>query len=128
VIAKAAHIGRIIIPFQDRGSIANFSRASKFPQQSQDGESGTAYRAAGSSERRRTAASELAQDHGSIDWEMALARPGRSRRPYLLAPRYVVHTALAKVWDAFRAHAFSTSATIDDTLIFGCVWPLAAAT
>jgi hypothetical protein len=45
-----------------------------------------------------------------------------------LAPRYVVHTALAKVWDVFRAHAFSTSATIDDILIFGCVWPLAAAT
>jgi hypothetical protein len=60
------------------------------------------------------------------------ARRDQMRRPenrcYLLAPRYVVHTALAKVWDAFRAHAFSTSATIDDILIFGCVWPLAAAT
>ncbi len=51
-----------------------------------------------------------------------------NRRPYLLAPRYVVHAALAKVWDALRAHAFSTSATIEDTLILGCVWPLAAAT
>jgi len=50
------------------------------------------------------------------------------RCPYLVAPRYVVHTALAKVWDVFLAHAFSTSATIDDTLILGCVWPLAAAT
>jgi len=51
-----------------------------------------------------------------------------ARHTYRLAPRYVVHTALANVWDAFRAHAFSTSATIDDILIFGCVWPLAAAT
>jgi len=41
---------------------------------------------------------------------------------------YVVHTALAKVWDVFRAQAFSTSATIDGTPIFGWVWPLAAAT
>ena len=53
---------------------------------------------------------------------------GRSRVCLPRAPRYVVHTALAKVWDVFRAHAFSTSATIDGTLIFGCVWPLAAAT
>jgi hypothetical protein len=45
-----------------------------------------------------------------------------------VAPRYVVHTALANVWEVFRAHAFSTSATIDDMLVFGCVWPLAAAT
>ena len=51
-----------------------------------------------------------------------------ARHTYRLAPRYVVHTALAKVWDAFRAHAFSTSATIDDMLILGCVWSLAAAT
>jgi len=51
-----------------------------------------------------------------------------ARHTYRLAPRYVVHTALANVWDAFRAHAFSTSATIDDMLIFGCVWSLAAAT
>jgi len=53
---------------------------------------------------------------------------GRSASAYRVAPRYVVHTALAKVWDVFRAQAFSTSATIDGTLIFGCVWPLAAAT
>jgi hypothetical protein len=45
-----------------------------------------------------------------------------------LAPRYVVHTALANVWDVFRAHAFSTSVTIADMLIVGCVWSLAAAT
>jgi hypothetical protein len=101
-----------------------------------------------SSERRRTHASELALDHGSIDWEIALPEtrqvdgssssslrnpqirkaPDGRASPYRLAPRYVVHTALAKVWDVFRAHAFSTSAMIDDILIFGCVWPLAAAT
>jgi len=57
-----------------------------------------------------------------------MRRPDNRRSLYLLAPRYAVHTALAKVWDAFRAHAFSTSATIDDILILGCVWPLAAAT
>jgi len=57
-----------------------------------------------------------------------MRRPDNRRCPYLVAPRYVVHTALAKVWDVFLAHAFSTSATIDDTLILGCVWPLAAAT
>ena len=51
----AAHIGRIIVPFQDRGSTANFSRASKFPQENQNDESGTAYRATESSERSRTA-------------------------------------------------------------------------
>jgi len=50
------------------------------------------------------------------------------RGPYRVAPRYVVHTALANVWDVFRAHAFSTSDTILDKLIFGCVWPLAATT
>ncbi|WFU19481.1 hypothetical protein [Bradyrhizobium sp. CB3481] len=48
--------------------------------------------------------------------------------PYLVAARYVAHTALANVCDVLRAHAFSTSATIEDMLIFGCVWPLAAAT
>jgi hypothetical protein len=56
-----------------------------------------------------------------------MRRPN-NRHPYLVAPRYVVHTALANVWDVFRAHAFSTSVMIDDVLIFGCVWPLAAAT
>jgi hypothetical protein len=35
--------------------MANFSRSSKFPHESQNDESGTAYRAAESSERRRTA-------------------------------------------------------------------------
>jgi len=34
----AAHIGRIIVPFQDRGSTANFSRASEFPQENQNDE------------------------------------------------------------------------------------------
>jgi hypothetical protein len=57
-----------------------------------------------------------------------MGRPDNRRSLYRLAPRYVVHAALAKVWDAFRAHVFSTSATIDDMLIFGCVWSLAAAT
>lgn len=52
----------------------------------------------------------------------------RTIGPYRLAPRYVVHAALAKVCDALRAHVFSTSAMIEDTLILGCVWPLAAAT
>jgi hypothetical protein len=150
----AAHIGRIIVPFQDRGSTANFSRASKFPQQSQNDESGTAYRATESSERRRMARQKGRGIIVRSTWRQFCLKPDRSRRfkffieksgnsesdasdqikrpdnrrPYLLAPRYVVHTALANVWDAFRAHAFSTSATIDDILILGCVWPLAAAT
>lgn len=127
----AAHIGRIIVPFQDRGSTANFSRASKFPQERQDDESGIAYRATESSERRRTARqnrlSETRQVAALPDTPDQVRRPD-NRRPYRLAPRYVVHTALANVWDVFRAHAFSTSATIDDILILGCVWPLAAAT
>jgi len=51
----------------------NFSGASKFPEERQNGKSGTLSCATGTSERRRTASSELAQDRNSIDWEIALS-------------------------------------------------------
>ena len=145
MIAKTAHIGRIIVSHPGfEAPVANFSGTSKFPRESRKDQSGTAYRATGSSERRRRPASELPQTMVRSIWkwlardpstylqvfpeESAIGRPGGPASAYRVAPRYVVHTALAKVWDVFRAHAFSTSATTDGMLIFGCVWPLAAAT
>ncbi|MFG3594165.1 hypothetical protein [Bradyrhizobium sp. RDI18] len=96
--AKAAHIGRIIVTLP--GPRLYWPTANFCP------------------------ASEFQQarqnDESGAAWLLSA--------PYLLAPRYVVHTALAKVCDVLRAHTFSTSATIDETLILGCVWPLAAAT
>jgi hypothetical protein len=98
VSAKAAHIGRIIVTLP--GPRLNWPTAN-FSQASEFQQA------------------RLNDESGAASWLSA---------PYLLAPRYVVHTALAKVCDVLRAHAFSTSATIEDTLILGCVCPLAAAT
>ena len=63
------------LPSRVRGPVANFSGTSKFLRGSRNAQSGTAYRATASSERRRRPASELPQTMARSIWKWLARDP-----------------------------------------------------
>ena len=66
----------------------------------------------------------------NLRWSVRVVASTRAPRVgyFLLNPRNVFQTAVAKVWDGSEAHAFLTSATITAVSVPDCACSLAAAT
>jgi hypothetical protein len=79
VIAKTAHIGRIIVSLPGPRLGCQLFPRLKVPQESQKDESGTAYRATKSSERRRNAPQNGRGIIVRSTWRLLCLKPDRSR-------------------------------------------------
>jgi hypothetical protein len=79
VIAKTAHIGRIIVSLPGSSSVANFSRASEFRKRVRMTKSGTALSRNGIVRAQENGSSERAWDHRSIELRLLCLKPDRSR-------------------------------------------------